>query len=154
MDEITEPTLDEVLGQPTLELDAVSNEVGVEIGEAVVSAIRDMGASLAVRVVVNGDIVYQAKLGATGPGNDEWLVGKARMAEQSGEASILARQRAAAEGNPINPEEFMTGDAPKPFGGSIPIKVDGAVVGTVTTSGEADFVDHQVLIEGVRRFLA
>lgn len=151
---IVEPSLEEALAQPGLELDEVTNETGVAIGEAVVGAIKASGASLAVRVVVNGDIVFQAKLGSTGPGNDQWLSGKAQHAEASGEASILARLRAAEAGTPLDLEQYYTGDGPKPFGGSVPIVVDGSVVGTVTASGEADYVDHAVVVDGIRRFLA
>lgn len=151
--ELTEPTVAEVLAQPGLELDEITNEIGVAIGEWVVESIRAHGASLAVRVVVNGDIVFQAKLGATGPGNDAWLAGKALYTEQSGEASILGRLRPVEAGEPFDPEQYYTSDGPKPFGGSVPILVGGAVVGTVTTSGEADFVDHEVLVDGIRRFL-
>ncbi len=155
MTNIAEPSLDEVLGQPVLDLAEMTNETAVKLGESVLAAIKDHSANLAVRVVVNGDIVFQAKLGSTGPDNDPWLIGKALAAEQTGEASILSRMRPEAAGTPLNLEDYYSGDGPKPFGGSLPIKVGGTVVGTVTTSGEADdYVDHQVLVEGVRRFLA
>jgi hypothetical protein len=36
----------------------------------------------------------------------------------------------------------------------MPIRVNGEFVGTITTSGEPDVVDHAVAAEAVRRFLA
>jgi uncharacterized protein (UPF0303 family) len=45
-------------------------------------------------------------------------------------------------------------DTHKAHGGSIPILVAGAVVGTVTMSGEPDVLDHAAVSETVRRFLA
>lgn len=153
MTETAEPTLDQVLAEPTLDFEEFTNESAVRLGESVLAAIRDNHADLAVRVVVNGDIVFQAKLGSTGPGNDEWLRGKALAAEQTGEASILSRLRPVAAGTPLTLADYYTGDGPKPFGGSFPIKVNGVVVGTVTASGEADHVDHQVVAEGIRNFM-
>ena len=36
----------------------------------------------------------------------------------------------------------------------MPLRVCGQVVGTLTTSGEPDVVDHAVAAEAVRRYLA
>ena len=38
-------------------------------------------------------------------------------------------------------------------GGSIPLRVNGEVVGTITTSGEPDVVDHATAAEAIRRYL-
>jgi hypothetical protein len=40
----------------------------------------------------------------------------------------------------------------KAYGGSIPIFADGVPVGTITTSGEADVIDHQVAADAVAAF--
>ena len=37
---------------------------------------------------------------------------------------------------------------------SIPLKADGEIVGTITTSGEADAVDHEAAAEALARYLA
>jgi uncharacterized protein (UPF0303 family) len=41
----------------------------------------------------------------------------------------------------------------KAHGGSFPIYVDGAIVGTFTMSGEPDVVDHEVAAEALRRYI-
>ncbi len=66
-----------------------------------VGVIRHHGANIAVRIVLGGDAVFVAKLGTTGPGNDEWLAGKAAVAERFGEPSLLVRRRHEEAGTPV-----------------------------------------------------
>ena len=146
----SDPTIDEVLAQPGLDLDAFTKEDAVDLGLVVVSTIRERDANLAVRIVLDGDIVFQAKLKNTGPQNDEWLAGKAVTVALTGEPSLLARLRGVTPEAPAGHD----GPAPRLFGGSIPIRVNGEIVGTLTTSGEKDFVDHAVGVESIRRYLA
>ena len=42
----------------------------------------------------------------------------------------------------------------KAHGGSVPIYVGGELIGTITMSGEPDVVDHETVIEAVRRYQA
>ena len=39
------------------------------------------------------------------------------------------------------------------YGGSVPIKVDGRLVGTITMSGEPDVVDNEMTVVAIERYL-
>jgi uncharacterized protein (UPF0303 family) len=41
----------------------------------------------------------------------------------------------------------------KAHGGSIPLRVGGKIVGTLTMSGEPDAVDHEAAAEAIERYL-
>ena len=118
-------------------------------GELAIAVIREHGWNLAVRIVLRGDIVFQAKLGTTGPGNDAWLAGKAAVVERFRAPSLLVRRRHEEAGTP-----FADDDMFRAHGGSMPILVNGELVGTITTSGEPDVIDHTATSEAVARFLA
>ena len=135
--------------QSVLDVPAFTNDDGVALGEPAVAVMREHGWNLAVRVVLRGDTVFQAKLGETGPGNDEWLAGKHAVVERFGEPSLLVRRRHEEAGTPFQDDEVF-----KAHGGSIPIYVAGELVGSITTSGEPDVIDHTASHEAVRRFLA
>ncbi|MBO9578807.1 MAG: heme-binding protein [Microbacteriaceae bacterium] len=144
----------EVAAQPAIDVPSFGNDDAVELGELATELSRTARANLSVRVVLRGDVAYQARLGTTGPDNDPWLDGKARAVAMTGEPSILSRLRAEAAG-----QVFEDGDRPgigdvRGHGGSVPIRVRGELVGTLTTSGEPDRLDHAVAAEAVRRFLA
>jgi len=154
MSELPVFTVADLEAQPGLDVETFSNDDAVDLGLITVALIRERGLSLAVKIVVHDDIVFQAKLGETGPGNEEWLEGKARVVARFGEPSLLVRRRHEEAGTPFEERDDVDHVTHKAHGGSMPIRVGGELVGTITTSGEPDVVDHDVTSEAVRRFLA
>ena len=147
-------TAADVEAQPSIDLPEFTNDDAVGLGLIAVEVIRERGLNLAVRIVLRGDTVFQAKLGGTGPGNDPWLAGKAAVVEKFGEPSLLVKLRHHEAGTPFEERTDIDHDVLKAHGGSMPIRVNGDVVGTITTSGEPDVVDHATTAEAVRRYLA
>jgi len=154
MSELPVFTVADLEAQPALDVETFTNDDAVDLGLLAIALIRERGLSLAVKIVVHDDIVFQAKPGKTGPGNDEWLDGKARVVHRFGEPSLLVRRRHEEAGTPFEERDDVAHDTHKAHGGSMPIRVGGELVGTITTSGEPDVVDHDVTSEAVRRFLA
>lgn len=145
-------TVSDLEAEPRLDLDRFVNDDAVDLGLIAVALIRERELSLAVHIRLRGDVVFVAKLGATGPDNDRWIAGKAAVVTRFGEASLLVRRRRESEGNMA---EWDGDDRSALFaGGSLPIRVGGELVGTFTLSGEPDVIDHDVAAEAVRRYLA
>ncbi|WP_382309225.1 heme-binding protein [Herbiconiux sp. UC225_62] len=140
---------------PSPDLPSFGNDDAYELGTIAATIIRERGLNLAVDVVLNDDLVFRAKLGTTGPGNDAWLVGKAAVARYFGVPSLLVRRRHEAAGTSFDDIADPNVDhaVMKAHGGSIPIFVDGVPIGTITTSGEADVIDHQVAADAVAAFV-
>lgn len=153
-DELPVFTAADVAAQPTIDLPSFTNDDAVDLGLIAVEVIRERQVSLAARIVLRGDVVFQAKLKRTGPGNDPWLAGKAAVVEQFGEPSLQVKLRHQEAGTLFEERADVDHDVLKAHGGSMPIRVNGEVVGTITTSGEPDVVDHDTTSEAVRRFLA
>ena len=139
------------LEELSYDFDEFGYDDAVNLGLTAVEVITEWELNLAVDIVLRGDLVFRAKLGSTGPGNDPWLAGKAAVALKHGEPSLLVRLRQEELGTPY-PEETIDGVELKAHGGSIPILVDGEVIGTITTSGEPDVLDHATTAESLRRF--
>ena len=152
--DLPEYSIDDLEREPVLDLPAFGNDDAVDLGLAAVEVIDERGLNLAVRIVLRDDIVFQAKLGSSGPGNDPWLAGKHAVVMRFGEPSLLVRRRHEAAGTPFDELPGVDHDAFKAHGGSVPIKVNGETVGSITTSGEPDVVDHATSAEAVRRYLA
>lgn len=147
-------TVADLEAEAVLDLPAFTQDDAVDLGLLAVAVVRERGANLAVRVELHGETVFLAMTGATGAGNLPWLEGKARVVHLHGEASLLVRRRHEAAGTPFDQRTDVDHDLLKAHGGSVPLRVDGEVVGTLTTSGEPDVVDHAVASETVRRYLA
>ena len=154
MSDLPEFTVADLEAQAALDLETFTNDDAVDLGLIAVALIRERGLSLAVKIVLNDDVVFQAKLRDTGPGNDSWMAGKAAVVHRFGEASMLVRRRHEEAGTPFEERDDVDHETFKAHGGSLPIRVGGELVGTVTTSGEPDVVDHDVTSEAVRRYLA
>lgn len=152
MAELPQYSIEDLEAVPAFERASFDNDDAVTLGLVAVEMIRRHGGDLAVRIVLRGDEVFLAKLGATGPGNDAWLAGKAAVAERFGEPSLLVRRRHEAAGTPFADRTDIDHDRFRAHGGSVPIFVDGEVVGTITMSGQPDVIDHAVVAETIRRF--
>lgn len=153
MTDLPEYTVDDLEREEVLDAESFDNDDAVDLGLAAVEVIDERGLNLAVRIVLRDDVVFQAKLGSTGPGNDGWLAGKHAVVLRFGESSLLVRRRHEAAGTPFEQLADIDHDGFKAHGGSIPIRVRGEVVGSITTSGEPDVVDHATSAEAVRRYL-
>ncbi len=136
----------------TVEFPSMTNDDAVALGLKAVEVIREWDLSLAVDIVVGGDLVFRAKLKGTGPGNDAWLAGKAATANHFGEPSLLVKARHLEAGTSFNDED-VDHDLLKAHGGSIPLRVAGEIVGTLTMSGEPDATDHEAAVEAIERYL-
>ncbi|QNO37953.1 heme-binding protein [Protaetiibacter sp. SSC-01] len=154
MAELPEYTVADLEREDAVDVESFDNDDAVDLGLAALEVIDERGLNLAVRIVLRGDVVFQAKLGTTGPGNDPWLAGKAAVAERFGEPSLLVKLRHAEAGTPFEERTDVDHELLRAHGGSIPIRVAGEVVGTITTSGEPDVVDHATTAEAVRRYLS
>ena len=146
-------TIADLEAEPRFEVDTFGRDDAVDLGLIGVEVIRELGANLAVRVVLHHEEVFVAKLGTTDSGNDPWLAGKAAVAERFGEPSLLVRRRHEADGTPFEDRADVDHDLLRAHGGAIPIFGAGLLVGTITMSGEPDVVDHAASAETVRRFL-
>ena len=154
MSELPTFTVADLEAEPRLDLPTFTQDDAVDLGLLAVAVARERGANLAVRVEVGGETVFLAMTGSTGAGNVPWLEGKARVVHRFGEPSLLVRRRHEAATTPFEQRTDVDHDLLRAHGGSVPLRVDGEVVGTLTTSGEPDVVDHAVAAQAVRRYLA
>lgn len=70
-----------------------------------------------------------------------------------GELSLLAKLRHIEAGSRFTDLD-VDHDAMKAHGGSIPLRVSGQIVGTLTMSGEPDWIDHEAAAPAIARYLA
>ncbi len=141
-------TLEQLSAEEPAELSSFGRDDAVRLGEIAVEVIREWGVNLAVDVHIGEELAYRAQLGTTGQGNADVIVGKRLVVTRFGHSSLLARFEKEADPSVAD----GLGEEYKFWGGSVPIFVDGTLVGTVSSSGEADVVDHEVIAEAIRRF--
>ncbi|NEM90043.1 heme-binding protein [Galbitalea soli] len=147
-------TLAELEAAPRIDLEHFSKEDAFDLGVIAGGVIQEWSLNLAFDIVIGDDLVFRAKFGKTGAGNDPWLAGKAATARHFGEPSLLVRRRHEAAGTLFTDRTDIDHDVVKAHGGSIPIFVRGELVATATMSGEPDVVDHEACAEAISRYRA
>lgn len=137
-----------------LELPRMTNDDAVALGLIAVQLIQEWDLNLAVDIVLDGDLVFRAKLKSTSAENDAWLAGKAAAANHFGESSMLVKLRHLQAETPFDERSDVDHSVVKAYGGSIPLRVGGLIVGTITMSGEPDAIDHEAAAETLARFVS
>lgn len=146
-------TLAELEEQEKLAFPSFDGIAAYELGTIAAEVIREWDLKLAVDIVLDGSLVYRAKLNNTAADAERWLSRKAASAVEFGASSLLLRFRHDAEGTSFTDRD-IDHDVYAGYGGAFPIRVDGKIVGTITSSGEPDVVDHEAVVEAIRRYLA
>lgn len=145
-------TVEQLEHEGVIDLPSLTNDEAVDLGLTAIEVIRERDLDLAVEIVVRGSVVFRVTLKSTGPDNDVWLRGKAAVALHFAEPSLLVKLRHFEQGAPFHARDDVDHDAMRAFGGSIPLRVRGEVVGTLTVSGEPDEIDHLTAHESLRRY--
>jgi len=136
-----------------IEFESITNDDAVALGLIAIHVIQEWDLNLAVEIVLGRDVVFKAKLKSTNADNDPWLAGKAEVAKRFGEPSLLVKLRHLTAGTPFEERTDVDHDTYKAHGGSIPLRVDDSIVGTITMSGEPDAIDHEAAAEALARFV-
>lgn len=154
--QLPEFTVETLEAAPRFDVPAFGKAEALRLGILSAELIEARGLDLSVDIVLEDDLVFRAKLGATGPGNDPWLAGKAAVARRFEVPSLLVRLRHEAAGTRFEDLDDPTLDheVMRAHGGAIPLFVEGALVGTLTMSGEPDTVDHATAAEALAAYLA
>lgn len=146
-------TVEHLEHERVIDLPSLTNDEAVDLGLTTIEVIRERDLPLAVEIVVRGSVVFRATLKSTGPDNDVWLRGKAAVALHFAEPSLLVKLRHLESGVPFHARDDVDHDEMRAFGGSIPLRVLGNVVGTLTVSGEPDEIDHLIAEQSLRRYV-
>ncbi|HEX4443031.1 MAG TPA: heme-binding protein [Galbitalea sp.] len=149
---VPEYTVEQLEAAGRVDLDRFTNEDAFELGTLAMAVTSEWGVSLGVDIVLGDYLVYRARLGKTGAGNDQWLDGKAAVTNHFGDSSLLVKLRREA-GQLSRDEVPSNSPGMKFYGGSIPIYVDGKLTATMTLSGEKDVIDHEVAAEALHRYV-
>jgi uncharacterized protein (UPF0303 family) len=145
-------TVEQLETEASFDFPHFTNDDAYDLGTLAAELIREWDLKLAVDIVVGDHHVYRAKLKHSDQASDGWLRKKAAVARDFGASSLLIRYRHDAEGTAFTDRE-VDHEQYAAYGGAVPIRVDGQIVATITTSGEADVVDHEVAVEAIRRYL-
>jgi len=124
--------------------------LGVRITEVALEA----GHLVAVDIRRPGLILFRSALPGVTADQEAWIARKSALTLRMEASSALVAARHAASGIDARSAGWL-GDEYAITGGSFPIRVRGAgVVATATASGLTSMEDHDLVVDGIRDYLA
>ena len=131
---------------PVSELDRFGQEEAWWLGTALVEHCRSERLAVTILILLGEQRVFHAALPGTSVDNDGWAERKARVVAHFGMSSLEVFERHVKD----NPEFFrlfaLSADDYAPYGGAIPIKVRGTMVGILAVSGLESAQDHALAV--------
>ncbi|MEV1246014.1 heme-binding protein [Nonomuraea sp. NPDC050022] len=115
---------------------------------------QEAGHKVGIDIRRPGLILFRAALPGITPDQDTWIARKAAVVLRMEASSALVDARLSAMGaNPV--AAGWLGVEYAVTGGSFPIRVrEAGVVATATASGLSSQEDHDLIVEGIRAYLA
>jgi uncharacterized protein (UPF0303 family) len=125
------------------------------LGLQIIDTALTRSLSITVDLTISDQQVFHLALPGTNAENDFWVARKVRSVRRFGDSSFLLGRRHEAAGTDFNEETGLSFDEYVAHGGSFPIILTtGEHVGTVTVSGLPQELDHALVVESLRVFLA
>lgn len=109
------------------------------------------GSAFAVRIVLDGTVVFQALTPGAGAANVNWLERKCATVERSGHCSLWSFVQREQRGVTHAWQEDEAAYAL--YGGAFPLVAGGALAGVAAVSGLPHRQDHETLVQVVRAFV-
>ena len=135
----------------TVRFDSFDFNDAYALGSALRAAGEKAPKPIAVRIVLDGMILYQSFLPGTDATNNNWMDKKQRTVQLTGTTSLRAaveRELYGAKAPWQHDEEHYAF-----CGGGFPLRIrGGCVIGSIATSGLPDVRDNAALIGGLKIF--
>lgn len=124
------------------------------LGSRITAIAQEAGHPVGIDIRRPGLILFRAALPGIAPDQDTWIARKAAVVLRMESSSALVDARLSAAG--IDPAAIgWLGADYAVTGGSFPIRVRGVgVVAAATASGLSSLEDHELIVEGIRAYLA
>jgi uncharacterized protein (UPF0303 family) len=137
-----------------LVLDSFSHDDAWELGSLIRGIAHDAGHAVGIDIRRPGLVLFRAATPGITPDQDAWIQRKSAVVLRMERSSALVDAQMTADGvDPVATGWLGTEYAIT--GGSFPIRVRGAgVVAAATASGLSSMDDHDLVVAGVRAFLA
>lgn len=137
-----------------LVFDAFDHTHAWRLGTRITAIAQEAGHKVGIDIRRPGLILFRAALPGITPDQDTWIARKANVVLRMEASSALVDARLSA----ANVDPVATGWLGAEYavtGGSFPIRVRGVgVVAAATASGLSSMDDHDLIVEGIRAFLA
>ncbi|MGW9415725.1 heme-degrading domain-containing protein [Arthrobacter cupressi] len=125
------------------------------LGSQIANHAISSGFGVAIDIRRHNIILFRCVLPGATSDQEEWIRRKSAAVLRFEHSTALLSEEFRARGHSPLGGGWLSHDDYTLAGGSFPIRVRGAgVIGTITVSGLASDEDHQLVVDGIRNYLA
>ncbi|MBT2503844.1 heme-degrading domain-containing protein [Curtobacterium sp. ISL-83] len=133
-----------------LDFDAFDLEDAWALGSWLRSTALDRGLGIACAVAFGEQRVFHAATPGSGAVNDAWLDRKFRVVRHFGHSTLAVRTDYERGGSSFAEAAALDPLTYQAAGGGFPLRLRGALIGTVGVSGLEMHHDHALVVEALR----
>jgi uncharacterized protein (UPF0303 family) len=138
----------------TLRFKRFGFEEAWSIGQDLVARALGDGLAVTIDITIGQQQVFHCAMPGTSPDNDHWVQRKNRVTNRFHRSSLYVATQLRLKGKTIEEVWGLSSFDFAPYGGAVPVQVEGAgVIGTITVSGLPDQEDHRMVADAIRRQL-
>ncbi len=109
---------------------------------------------VAIRIARGDQILFQTGLPGSGPDNELWLSGKARVVSHFQHSSLYVARKLEQGHTDVQTKYHLPPDLYRCKGGAVPLRIkDCGVAAILIVSGLKDTEDHKLAVRIIREFL-
>lgn len=137
-----------------LQFDKFTNEDALTLGLTLINYAKENGKSVAVHIERNRVPLFTHLMDGTSEENVFWFFRKKRVVDHYNHSSHYIAARFEEAGSTHDKSSLLSPSEYQAVGGSFPIRIKNAgVIGSVTVAGLTPQMDHDYVVEGIKRFL-
>jgi uncharacterized protein (UPF0303 family) len=138
-----------------LRLPGFDNDDAWRLGIVLVEIAAARRAPVTIDLRRGAQQLFHYALPGTNADNDAWIRRKTAVVDRFGSSSFLVGRRCVADGSTFEEQFRLDRDQFAAHGGAFPVLVRGVgMVGTVAVSGLPEAEDHELVVEGLERYLS
>ncbi len=138
-----------------IQFESFNEETAWRLGSILVNAANSKSLPVAIDISVNGRQLFFHSLSGAPADLWHWIQRKIRLVNRVGHSSMYISCLLNEKNTTIEKELLIPESEFAPHGGCFPIIIRGTgIIGTVTVSGLPQEEDHELVVSGIRAFLA
>ena len=134
--------------------DHFSNDDAFELGMILYNLAKEKNLPVTIEITKNTQIVFHVALPGTAQDNDTWLARKAKLVTRMGKSSFRIGLELKKDGISLEEAYGLTLADYAAHGGCFPVNLKNTgIIGTIGVSGLEQSKDHDLVIEGIKKWL-
>ncbi|WP_052091902.1 heme-binding protein [Paenibacillus sp. FSL H7-0357] len=152
MNEIMENLLAE---EDELQFSSFTSKDALQLGLLFIEIAEEMNmGGIGVKIEKNRHVLFTHLMDGTMPENSYWYDRKKNVVDRYFHSSKFAEEMFKASGSTFSESSLLDPGEFQAVGGSYPLRIQNAgVVGSITVCGLTGDLDHQICVEGIRKYL-